>query len=121
MIDLSKYRIIDLSHELVPGERKIDGRYLHGEPFHGRPVEVQEFMAYNARMHHIQSETHNGTHVEAPYKYADDGADIASMPVESYMGEAVVCDWVERFYGRIVGDSLLAPLFPDDLTESRDK
>ena len=36
MIDLSKYRIIDLSYELVPGERKIDGRYLHGEPFYGR-------------------------------------------------------------------------------------
>ena len=33
MIDLSKYRIIDLSHEMVPGEQKIDGHYLHGEPF----------------------------------------------------------------------------------------
>ena len=66
MIDLSKYRIIDLSHELVPGERKLDGRYLHGEPFYGRPVEVQEMMAYNARMHFIQSETHNGTHVSIP-------------------------------------------------------
>ena len=32
MIDLSKYRIIDLSHEMVPGEQKIDGHYLHGEP-----------------------------------------------------------------------------------------
>jgi protein-tyrosine-phosphatase len=27
MIDLSKYRIIDLTHELTPGERKLDGRY----------------------------------------------------------------------------------------------
>ena len=51
MIDLTKSRIIDLSHEVVPGERKVDGRYLHGEPGHGRPVEVQEFMAYGARMH----------------------------------------------------------------------
>jgi hypothetical protein len=41
MIDLSKYRIIDLSYELVPGEQKIDGRYLHGEAFYGRQVEVQ--------------------------------------------------------------------------------
>lgn len=55
MIDLSKYRIIDLSHEMVPGEQKIDGHYLHGEPFFGRSVEVQEFMAYGARMHFIQS------------------------------------------------------------------
>jgi hypothetical protein len=31
MIDLSKYRVIDLSYELIPGERKIDGTYTHGE------------------------------------------------------------------------------------------
>jgi kynurenine formamidase len=110
VIDLSKYRIIDLSHELVPGERKIDGTYLHGEPFHGRPVEVQEMMAFNARMHHIQSETHNGTHVEAPYKYSDDGADIASMPVESYIGEAVLCDFAHKGEGEAVT--------PEDLREA---
>ena len=110
MIDLSKYRIIDLSHELLPGERKIDGSYLHGEPFHGRPVEVQEMTAFNARMHHIQSETHNGTHVEAPYKYSDDGADIASMPIESYMGEAVLCDFAHKSDGE--------PVSPEDLREA---
>ncbi len=32
MIDLSKYRIIDLSYEMVPGEQRIDGQYLHGVP-----------------------------------------------------------------------------------------
>jgi kynurenine formamidase len=90
MIDLSKYRVIDLSYELLPGEGKIDGHYLHGEPFHGQSVQVQEFMAFSARMHFIQSETHNGTHVESAHKYSEDGADIGSMLVESYMGEAVV-------------------------------
>ena len=70
MIDLSRYRIIDLSHELTPGERKRDGRYLHGDPLHGRPVEVQEYEAYNARMHAIQGHTHCGTHAEGAYKYA---------------------------------------------------
>ena len=29
MTDLSKYRIVDLSHEMVPGEQKIDGHCLH--------------------------------------------------------------------------------------------
>ncbi len=81
MIDRSKYRIIDLSYELVPGEQKIDGRYLHGEPFYGRPIEVQEFIAYDARMHFIRTQTHNGTHVEAPYKYDENGADDGSMPL----------------------------------------
>ena len=45
MIDLSKYRVIDLSREIVPGEHRIDGRYLPGEPKSGRPTEVQEFVA----------------------------------------------------------------------------
>ena len=39
MIDLREYRI---SEEIIPAERKIDGRYLHGEPAHGHPVELQE-------------------------------------------------------------------------------
>ena len=62
MIDLSKYRIIDLTVELTPGERKLDGRYLHGSTFYDRPIEVQEFIAYGARMHFIQGQTHTGTH-----------------------------------------------------------
>ena len=92
MIDLTKYRIIDLSHELVPGERKIDGRYLHGEPRGGRPIEVQEFNAFNARMHFVQGQTHAGTHVEGAYKYSETGADLASMPLESYLGAAAACN-----------------------------
>lgn len=102
MIDLSKCRIIDLSYELVPGERKIDGRYLHGEPLWGRPIEVQEFMAYGARMHFIQGQTHSGTHVEATYKYAEDGADIGAMPVASYIGEAVACNFTHKKAGESI-------------------
>ena len=48
MIDLSKYRIIDLSRELVPGELKLDGRYLHGDHQWGRQIELQEFKAFEA-------------------------------------------------------------------------
>ena len=73
MIDLSKYRIIDLSHELFPSEQKADGRQRHGKPFHGeRPIDLQEFFhsGDGSRMHFIQSQTHNGTHVEAAYKYS---------------------------------------------------
>jgi len=93
MIDLTKYRVIDLSPEIIPGERKTDGRYLHGEPYLGRPVEVEEFIAYGARMHFIHGQTHTGTHVEAPYKYSETGPDVGSMLVDSYMGEAVACDF----------------------------
>ena len=102
MIDLSKYRIIDVSLELVPGELKLDGRYLHGEPWAGRPVEVQEYIGLGARMHFIQSHTHNGTHVEATYKYSETGADLGSMPIESYIGEAIACDFAHKKAGEAI-------------------
>ena len=102
MIDLRKYRIIDLSPEIVPGERKIDGRYLHGQPRAGRPVEVQEYIAYGARMHTIQGHTHCGTHVEAFYKYRDDEKDMAAMPIETYIGEAVACDLTSKAAGAAI-------------------
>ena len=97
MINLDQYRIIDLSSEVLPGEAKIDGRYLHGEQSQtGRLVEVQEFIAYEARMHHIQGQTHCGTHVEGTYKYDEQGADMADMPLASYIGEAIVCDFSHK-------------------------
>ena len=96
MIDLSKYRVIDLSYTLLPGERKIDGHYLHGQPFYGRGIEVQEFIALGARMHFIQSQTHVGTHAEVGYKYSETGDDFDTKPVECYLGEAVVCKFSEK-------------------------
>jgi len=65
--------------EVLPGERKGDGRYFHGRPLHGRACEVDEFIAYTARMHFIRSETHMGTHLESPYKYFEEGKDVASL------------------------------------------
>ena len=96
MIDMTKYRVIDLTRDMLPSERKIDGRYLHGEPPSGRPIELQEFIAYGARMHHIQMQSHLGTHAEATYKYDDDGADVASMPLDTYLGEAVACNFTHK-------------------------
>ena len=102
MIDLSNYRVIDLSYEQIPGERKIDGTYTHGTTWVDRPIEVQEFMAYGARMHFIQAQTHLGTHCEAAYKYLDDGPDAARMPLESFLGEAVFCDFSDRKGGEAI-------------------
>lgn len=102
MIDLSRYRIIDLTREILPGEVRIDGEYLHGEAPHGRPITLTEFIAYGARMHFIETETHVGTHTEAPYKYDQNGTDLGSMPLDSYIGEAVVCDFSDKAPGESV-------------------
>lgn len=44
-----------------------------------------------------------------------------AIGLEQLGGEAGIRRWVDRFYGQVPGDPLLAPLFPPDLTESRDK
>ena len=45
MIDLSRYRVIDLSLELIAGEQRIDGHYLHEEPAAGLPVKLRQATA----------------------------------------------------------------------------
>ena len=109
MFEMSQYRIIDLSRELLPSEQKADGFHRHGSGT--RPVELEEF--YNAldgaRMHFIHSQTHNGTHVEAAYKYSETGADIADTPLETYIGEAVACNFTHKA-GQLIT--------PDDFRET---
>jgi hypothetical protein len=41
MINLSQYRIVDLSRELIPVERKIDGICPHSR----RPIELKDLIA----------------------------------------------------------------------------
>jgi len=41
--------------------------------------------------------------------------------LERLGGESGIRRWVDRFYGQVPTDPLLAPLFPPDLTGSRDK
>ena len=102
VIDLSKYRIIDFSPELAPGETRTNGHHENGEPFRGRWIEVQEVEALGARMHKIQTQTHLGVHAEAAYKYDAEGADLARMPLSAYLGEAVACDFSAKESGAAV-------------------
>jgi hemoglobin len=44
-----------------------------------------------------------------------------STVLERLGGEEAVRRWVDLFYTAVQADEVLAPLFPDDLTESREK
>jgi kynurenine formamidase len=90
MIELEKYRIIDLSSEVQPGVLKADGEYVHGKEI--RRFEIRQFVYAPDKtfMHWVETETHIGTHVEMPAHYSEDGKAAAEMPLESFMGEAVV-------------------------------
>ena len=90
MIDLSKFRIIDLSIELHPGILKVNGEYIHGRE--ARRFELRQFIygLDKTFMHWVETETHIGTHVEMPAHYLEDGKSASEMPIETFMGEAVV-------------------------------
>jgi kynurenine formamidase len=79
----------------VPSVKKVNGKYYHGEPFFGREIHLEEFMFApqdNVRMHFISGETHVGTHLESALKVSETGKDVASMPLDSFVGEAVIVD-----------------------------
>lgn len=78
-------RLVDLSKELRPGEEQ---RRLEIIKFTYDPGEI---------MHYINTESHIGTHVEAPshfipVKYDIPAKDISEMPLEKFIGEAVFID-----------------------------
>ena len=98
-LDMSKSRIVDLSYKVVPSVRKANGKYYHAEPFFGREIHLEEFLFApqdNVRMHFIRGETHVGTHLESELKVSETGKDVASMPLDSFVGEAVVVDCSQK-------------------------
>ena len=105
MINIDDYRVIDLSQGIIPGELKTNGNYLFGTVNNNRPLEIREFKAWNARMHKIEGQTHMGTHVECPRKYDEEGQDFGIIPVTSFMGSAVACNFQNKKSGdRITSD-----------------
>jgi len=55
-------------------------------------------------MHWVGMDNHLGTHIEVPYHAFEDGADLAQVPVEQLVGEAVILDL--RGYSPNTGISL---------------
>lgn len=93
MIDLKNYKIVDLSAELRPGLLKVNGEYIHaGQP---RRLEIRQFIYAPDRMlmHWVETETHIGTHVEGPSHHPKGTRCLADLPLEKFMGEALVLDF----------------------------
>jgi len=116
MIDLRKYRAVDLSMELCPGVLKLDGVYLHaGQP---RRLEIRQFVYAPDKMlmHWVETETHIGTHVEGPTHHPRGSRSLAELPLETFMGEAVVLDLTHLRPSGGRGK----PIEPEHLEEVRD-
>ena len=82
-------RVIDLSHTLRPGReaRTLDIELIDATAMVGAPAEDDWYI-----MHRVVMDNHIGTHVEVPYHCFADGADLARMPVEQFVGMAAILD-----------------------------
>ncbi|MEM2341236.1 MAG: cyclase family protein [Candidatus Bathyarchaeia archaeon] len=82
--------MIDLSEEVQPNILKVNGRYLRGNQT--RKFYLQQFINADdgTYMHFIESESHIGTHVEGPSHLRDDLKSLIEIPLEKFIGEAVV-------------------------------
>lgn len=111
MIDLKKNRIVDLSMELFPGIKKVNGEYIHGREI--RRLEIRQFV-YSADkmiMHWVDTETHIGTHVEGPSHHPQGEKSVSELPIDTFMGEALVLNLTSLK----PKDGMGSPITPSDI------
>lgn len=88
-------RIIDLTRVMEPGKEPFK---LQVETYFVEEL-LPQFHRKEGDWYILQEwelSSHIGTHVESPYHHLKEGPDIASLPLESLLGEAVVLDFRGR-------------------------
>lgn len=82
-------KVIDLSHPLRPGReaRRFDIQRIEATHITGAQAEQDWYI-----MHRVSMDNHIGTHMEVPYHCFPDAADLAQVPIEQFVGEAVILD-----------------------------
>jgi arylformamidase len=81
-IDLSKYRIVDLSYEVVPPGSA------------DRPFVIERgYLADMAYKYDVtKTHSHVGTHVETPAHFFDGGKDVVDLPLTTFLGRGILLD-----------------------------
>ncbi len=106
-IDLDKYRIVDISYEVVPPGSE-------DRPF----VMKRGLLADRAYKYDItNTHSHVGTHVETPAHFFDGGKDVVDLPLTTFFGRAILLeiddaeenlaimpDFLEKAIGDIIQD-----------------
>jgi arylformamidase len=90
-------RILELSHVLQPYteeyQLEVDNKPVREMmPFYSDKVPKDKWYI----MSEIRLWSHTGTHIESPYHYIQDGADISQIPLERIAGQAVVIDFTDK-------------------------
>lgn len=78
-IDWERYRLIDLSYEVIPpGSEE-------------RPFQIKRSLLPDRTFkHEVLTHSHVGTHVEASSHFYDGGKDICDYPLEAFMGRGIL-------------------------------
>lgn len=81
-IDLTKYRIVDISYEVVPPGSD------------DRPFVIERgYLADMAYKYDVKkTHSHVGTHVETPAHFFDDGKDVIGLPLTTYFGKGILLE-----------------------------
>jgi len=79
-------KLIDLSHPLEHGQ----GNFPYDPKISVLVHNTIDSIGYN--MTEISMGTHQGTHLDAPYHFYDDGKTLDQMPLEQFYGEAHLVD-----------------------------
>ncbi|MCL5102990.1 MAG: cyclase family protein [Armatimonadetes bacterium] len=93
-------RIVDLSHEIVPGEEEykleMDTHFVDDllPDYKGKRAPGDWYI-----MQEISMWDHVGTHIESPLHYIEGGTDVSRLSLERLIGEAVVLDFRHKGFG----------------------
>jgi len=96
-----KERIIDISRKLTADTAVWPG----DTPFKLQPI-MQRGLGHSVNLTTISMSAHTGTHVDAPYHFADDGLKMEAVDLRPYWGPAQV----------VTVNKVSGPLFPPDFS-----
>lgn len=82
---MTQYRIIDLTHRLLPGEEQ----YTVELEQRGKPRETPT----GDIMHDVHMWSHSGTHVEVSLHFYANGKDTSDFPPDTFVGAAIRLDF----------------------------
>ena len=84
----NNYRIIDLTHTLLPGQEQytVDIK-PRGKPREGPTGDI---------MHDVYMWSHSGTHVEVSLHFYANGKDTSDFPPETFVGPAIRLDFTKK-------------------------
>ena len=104
-MNLANCRVLELSHSLFPGAEEYPYDVESGPVedyiphYRGKRADDQWYI-----ISQLSLWSHTGTHMESPWHYRKDGADIAGVPLQRTVGECAFVD----LQGKAVGEAISA-------------